>query len=102
MKTSGIIFVSMGVILFFVSLSMDIGVSVNGSSDSYDKVANISLMQTQTNLLTTASVLFISGIIAIGFGNISEKLAYYFDSEYEKDENRNDEEINEDEIAKKT
>lgn len=69
--TAAFLFV-IGVALFIYGFTMETSVSVESSYLS--SVSNIGLMQKQSNIITLASVAFISGIILYGFSIISGQL----------------------------
>jgi hypothetical protein len=80
MKASGSLLVVISLVLWFISATMDTTVSSGGTDlglgyrSPVESVHNIGLMQKQMLYANTAGVLFLAGIIFIGFGYVYDLL----------------------------
>lgn len=67
MKGWGIFLIIVGIICAFIAITMDTSVETNYGN----RVHNLGLMNLQSNLLISAGISFISGILLIGFNSKS-------------------------------
>ena len=70
MKITGIIFIILGFFLWFGGVRFE----TSTYSALLDKVSNIGLLQAQMIMVYTGLILFLSGVILMGFGIIYESL----------------------------